>query len=144
MGRHTLADDGGDAPVGQVVVPTTDGDFATLGVGAIASRPFPDARWDTRIEAWETPARPPEPAPATVVSPPPATARQPQPVLTAAAIQAVLAAVVTIGWVRLDDTTTSTLATVLAGVLALVSAFIARGKVTPVASPRRNDGQPLT
>lgn len=84
--------------------------------------------------------------PTTVVEPadPAATGRQPQPVLTAAAVQAVLAALVTLGWLHLDNAALAALATAIAAVVAAVTALLARSKVTPTASPRDDDGRPLT
>lgn len=64
------------------------------------------------------------------------TGPRPEPVAIASAIQAVLAAAVTIGWVQLDDTTLATIATAVAGVVSLVLTLIARSKVTPVSDPR--------
>lgn len=64
-----------------------------------------------------------------------AQSRRPEPVAIAAAVQAVLAAGVTIGWVTLDDATVNTICTVIAGAASLMCTAIARSKVTPVSDP---------
>lgn len=58
---------------------------------------------------------------------------RPEPVAIAAAAQAVLAALVTFGWVALDDTTISAIATAIGVIGATVITLIARSKVTPVS-----------
>lgn len=68
---------------------------------------------------------------------------RPEPVAIATAVQAVLAALVTIGWVNLDDTTVASLGTVLAAVVAAIVARRARAAVTPVAAPTSADGEAL-
>jgi hypothetical protein len=57
---------------------------------------------------------------------------RPEPVAIAAAVQAVLAAIVTIGWVQLDDATIATIATVIAGAVSVILTLYTRSKVTPV------------
>lgn len=64
------------------------------------------------------------------------TAR-PEPVAIASAAQAVLAALVTLGWVTLDDTTISTIATAVGVVGAAIITIVARSKVTPVSDPKQ-------
>jgi hypothetical protein len=64
-------------------------------------------------------------------------------VAIATAVQAVLAALVTIGWVNLDDTTVASLGTVLAAVVAAIVARRARAAVTPVSAPTAADGEAL-
>lgn len=91
-------------------------------------------------EIEPTPAPDPVPAPVAEEAPP---SRRPGPVAVAAAIQSVLAVLVTLGWLRLDDETIATVATVAAGAVVLVVTLIARSKVTPVAAPRNADGVPL-
>ena len=61
---------------------------------------------------------------------------RPEPVAIAAAVQAVLAAIVTIGWVQLDDATIATIATVIAGAVSVVLTIYTRSKVTPVSNPK--------
>jgi hypothetical protein len=61
---------------------------------------------------------------------------RPEPVAIAAAVQAVLAAIVTIGWVQLDDATIATIATVIAGAVSVAITIYTRSKVTPVSNPR--------
>lgn len=58
---------------------------------------------------------------------------RPEPVAIAAAVQAVLAAIVTIGWVQLDDSTIATIATVIAGAVSVAITILTRSKVTPVS-----------
>lgn len=65
----------------------------------------------------------------------PAEAR-PEPVAIAAAAQAVLAALVTVGWLQLDDATIASVATGIAAILSVVLTLIARSRVTPVSDPR--------
>ncbi|GJF04973.1 hypothetical protein [Pseudonocardia sp. D17] len=67
----------------------------------------------------------------------------PGPVVTAATVQAILAAIVTLGWVRLDDTATAAVATAIAAVIAAVTTWVARSHVTPVANPVDASGTPL-
>lgn len=67
----------------------------------------------------------------------------PGPVVTAATIQALLAVAVTIGWVTLDDNTVKTTATALAVLIAVVTTWFARSRVTPIANPRDASGTPL-
>lgn len=67
----------------------------------------------------------------------------PGPVVTAATVQAVLAAIVTLGWVQLDDATVATIATAIAAVIAAVTTWLARSRVTPVANPVDASGTPL-
>lgn len=69
--------------------------------------------------------------------------RQPQPVLNAAAVQTVLAALVTVGWVQLDDAVVASLATVIAAMIGGAVTWFTRAKVTPMASPRDEAGRPL-
>lgn len=71
-----------------------------------------------------------DPRPATT------TPARPEPVAIAAAVQAVLAAIVTIGWVQLDDATIATLATVIAGAVSVGITIYTRSKVTPVSDPK--------
>lgn len=83
-------------------------------------------------------AKPDEPT-ANGITPVTAVAQQtrrPEPVAIAAAAQAVLAALVTLGWVTLDDTTIRTIATAIGVVIAGVITLIARSKVTPVSDPQ--------
>lgn len=61
---------------------------------------------------------------------------RPEPVAIAAAIQAVLAAVVTLGWLQLDNAAQSIVTTAVAAVISLIATLVARKKVTPVADPR--------
>lgn len=70
------------------------------------------------------------------------TAR-PEPVAVAAAVQAALAALVTLGWLNLDDTTTAAIGTVVAALVAAIVTARARAQVTPVADPTDTDGTPL-
>jgi len=58
--------------------------------------------------------------------------RRPEPVAIAAAAQAVLAALVAIGWVTLDNTTIQTLATAVGVIAATIITLIARSKVKPL------------
>lgn len=67
----------------------------------------------------------------------------PGPVVTAATIQALLAVAVTIGWVTLDDNTVKTVATAIAVLIAVVTTWFARSRVTPTANPRDASGTPL-
>lgn len=71
----------------------------------------------------------------------PETSVRPEPVAIAGAIQAVLAALVTLGWLNLDDATQSIIATAVAGVLSLITTYVARKKVTPVSDPRIEESQ---
>lgn len=68
---------------------------------------------------------------------------RPEPVAIATAVQAVLAAIVTIGWVNLDDATVASIGTVLAAIVAAIVARQTRAAVTPVAAPTTADGEPL-
>lgn len=47
-----------------------------------------------------------------------------------------LAAIVTIGWLQLDDATIATLATVIAGAVSVGITIYTRSKVTPVSDPK--------
>lgn len=89
------------------------------------------------------PAAPSAPAGGDTTTPPPASGRQPQPVLNAAAVQTVLAALVTVGWVQLDDAVVASLATVIAAMIGGAVTWFTRAKVTPMASPRDEAGRPL-
>lgn len=68
---------------------------------------------------------------------------RPEPVAIAAAVQAVLAALVTVGWVQLDDAKISAIGTVVAIVISASLTVWTRGKVTPSAAPAAADGTPL-
>lgn len=68
---------------------------------------------------------------------------RPEPVAVAAAVQAVLAALVTVGWSQMDDATVAACGTVVAAVIGAVVTLMARRQVTPVADPRAPDGTPL-
>lgn len=68
---------------------------------------------------------------------------RPEPVAIAAAVQAVLAALVTVGWVQLDDAQLASIGTVVAIVAGTAVTLAARRRVTPVASPTAEDGTPL-
>lgn len=61
----------------------------------------------------------------------------------AAAVQAVLAALVTVGWVQLDDAQLASIGTVVAIVAASAITLAARRRVTPVTNPTTPDGTPL-
>lgn len=61
----------------------------------------------------------------------------------AAAVQAVLAALVTLGWLQLDDRTIAALGTVIAAFVGTTVTLAARRRVTPVADPKAADGTPL-
>jgi hypothetical protein len=61
---------------------------------------------------------------------------RPEPVAIGAAVQAVLAAIVTIGWVQLDDATIATIATLIAGAVSVGITIYTRSKVTPVSDPK--------
>lgn len=61
---------------------------------------------------------------------------RPEPVAIAAAAQAVLAALVTLGWLTLDNTTIQTIATAFGMIAAAVITLIARSRVTPVSDPK--------
>lgn len=61
---------------------------------------------------------------------------RPEPVAIAAAAQAVLAALVTLGWVTWDDTTIATIGTAVGIVGAAIITLVARSKVTPVSDPK--------
>lgn len=67
----------------------------------------------------------------------------PGPVVTAATVQAILAALVTLGWVSLDNVGQATVATGIAALLAVVATGWARARVTPVRNPVGADGAPL-
>ena len=67
----------------------------------------------------------------------------PGPVVTAATVQAVLAALVTLGWVQLDNSAVAAIATAIAAVIAAVTTWLARSRVTPVANPVDASGTPL-
>lgn len=69
--------------------------------------------------------------------------RRPEPVAVAAAVQAVLAALVTLGWVNLDNTTAAAIGTVAAALVAAVVTHRARRQVTPTADPVAADGTAL-
>lgn len=71
------------------------------------------------------------------------TGPRPEPVAIAAAVQAVLAALVTLGWVQLDDARISAIGTVVALVAAVYVTVTARSAVTPISNPTAADGQPL-
>lgn len=60
------------------------------------------------------------------------TPPHPEPVAIAAAVQAVLAALVVLGWAQLDDTTIATIGTVIAGAVSVILTLYTRSKVTPV------------
>ena len=68
---------------------------------------------------------------------------RPEPVAIAAVVQAVLAALVTLGWLQLDDTTIAALGTVVAAFVGATVTLSARRRVTPVADPKAADGTPL-
>lgn len=68
---------------------------------------------------------------------------RPEPVAIAAAVQAVLAALVTVGWVQLDDAKLSAIGTVVAIVIGTSITLAARRRVTPVVNPTDADGTPL-
>lgn len=65
----------------------------------------------------------------------PVRGARPEPVAVAAAAQAVLAALVALGWANLDDTTINIIGTAIAALLSLIFTWIARSRVTPVADP---------
>lgn len=71
------------------------------------------------------------------------TEGRPEPVAVAAVVQAILAALVTFGWVQLDDARISAIGTVVALVVATSLTVYARGRVTPVSNPTDLDGTPL-
>lgn len=56
-----------------------------------------------------------------------------QPVIYATGVQAVLTALVAIGWVTIPSDTVNTIASCVGGLLALGAAWLARRHVTPVA-----------
>lgn len=56
-----------------------------------------------------------------------------QPVIYATGVQAVLTALVAIGWVTIPSDTVNTIASCIGGLLALGAAWLARRHVTPVA-----------
>ncbi|WP_028924183.1 hypothetical protein [Pseudonocardia acaciae] len=60
-------------------------------------------------------------------------ARGAEPVVTADAIRTVLAALVTVGWLKLDDTVLAALGTVLAFLVSTAITAITRSRVTPNA-----------
>jgi hypothetical protein len=62
--------------------------------------------------------------------------RRPEPVAIAAAVQAVLAAAVAVGWVTLDNAAIATIGTAVAAVASIVVTIITRSKVTPTADPK--------
>lgn len=64
------------------------------------------------------------------------TTPRPEPVAIAAAVQAVLAAIVTIGWVQLDDATIATIGTVIAGAISVALTIYTRSKVSPVSGAK--------
>lgn len=68
---------------------------------------------------------------------------RPEPVALVDFARLVLAAAVTVGWVRLDDAQTATVGTAAAAVLWAVLTWIARSLVTPNSDPRAADGTPL-
>ena len=68
---------------------------------------------------------------------------RPEPIAIAAAIQGVLAALVAVGWITVDDTTVNAIGTVVAAIAAGVITVTARSKVTPLSDPRTPDGVPL-
>lgn len=71
-------------------------------------------------------------------------APQPQPVAVHTAIVTVLGAVIATLWgVSPDSTLLNTVASVVAGITALISMLMARARVTPTDSPRNDAGQPL-
>jgi hypothetical protein len=65
----------------------------------------------------------------------PVRGARPEPVAIAAAAQAVLAALVALGWANLDDATINIIGTAIAAVLSVVFTWIARSRVTPVSDP---------
>ena len=68
--------------------------------------------------------------------------------LIVGAIMATLAMLVSLGVINIDPEQMSAIETALASILALVlpliGAFVARSQVTPVANPHDNEGNPLT
>jgi hypothetical protein len=70
-------------------------------------------------------------------------AGRPEPVAIAATVQAVLAALVTLGWVQLDDAQLASIGTVVAVVAGTAITLAARRRVTPISNPTAEDGTPL-
>jgi hypothetical protein len=68
---------------------------------------------------------------------------RPEPVAVAAAVQAVLAALVTLGWLNLDDNGVAAVGTVAAALVAALVTRSARAAVTPTAAPTTADGEAL-
>jgi len=131
MAKHSLTstgDDGGDT----VADPGMTGeDQAPDGVPTAPAASTDAATADTA---------PADSAPAASAP----TGPRPEPVSIASAVQAVLAAAVTLGWLNLDSVTVATIGTVVAAVIAAVTTLIARSRVTPVKDPRDNTGKALT
>lgn len=71
------------------------------------------------------------------------TTGRPEPVAIAAVAQAVLALLVTLGWVNLDDTKIAAIGTVVALVAATSITLFTRARVTPVSDPTSATGEPL-
>ena len=68
---------------------------------------------------------------------------RPEPVVYANLVQAVLAALVTLGWINIDSTVIDAIGTVVAAVLAGAITLGVRSQVTPVTDPQSVTGVPL-
>lgn len=73
----------------------------------------------------------------------PGVGGRPEPVAVAAAVQAVLAALVTLGWLNLDDNGVAAIGTVAAALVAALVTRSARKAVTPTSAPMTADGEAL-
>lgn len=57
---------------------------------------------------------------------------QREPAAYAELVRLVLAAIIAVGWITLDDTTTNAVATAVGAVISFVLSFVVRSHVTPV------------
>lgn len=71
------------------------------------------------------------------------TVAQTQPVSLAEVVRMIVVALVSAGWLTLDDTAVNTVVSVVGAIVSIGLTWWTTHKVTPVAKPRSDEGLPL-